>query len=721
MKESSSLGRFLLAFGLLTVFKSITYMPLNSLMMAAMAGLTVLIFDYAAKQRVILTLLLSVSAVTLWTPIAVFSPQLMPMMPMSAGVLSLKWLEFSIFKGQLAHGFFKELYDYVTIAEKTSFLHWHYLAALLMISLVALLWLAYKRGHQSRWFLGIMALTSLLWFLQVEISVAFGILFFAYAAERLTEHGKGLLFGMALPILVVAGALLATVMTPIDAINDYLAEFTSDSGWLRSELMSGGGTRGFDLGVAGYYPLENRLGGPIKPTKEMMFRITTTEKLYLRGRVKAIYQNNQWFSEDEPKGQLNLGQYLPQNTEKLSVKSYRIYDSQLKQTGVLSLLGTLSLDIPLSELAPMQGETMRFKGSVNDGHMKDYTVEGYGVSEGPSQSIYLELPNQYGGEVKRITDEITKGAKSDAEKATRIQNYLLSHFQYALAVEVPPEDKDFVTYFLTEAKQGYCVYFASAATVMNRLAGIPARYVEGFVTFDTYQRGRDQVITGERAHAWAEVYYDKQWHTLETTPTYARATVQTEEVIAVEDAPLPDATTGKQEDAMEQAVVPTQESSGLNLALIFIILGALLLILLVGAVALFKWRGYFNPYVSLMEDETLSPDARLTNRYVVLLLEGLCRHFDIKKAAYLSPGEILREIDEYAPDLGLNGLVEIVNQSLYDSNECDAQSLAAIKEAYWCLFERYYSFSEKASWLMRIAWKGRLRHGFYNEGTTPQH
>lgn len=42
-----------------------------------------------------------------------------------------------------------------------------------------------------------------------------------------------------------------------------------------------------------------------------------------------------------------------------------------------------------------------------------------------------------------------------------------------------------VSYFVLEAPEGYCVYFASAMAVMARIAGLPARYVEGYLAVPT--------------------------------------------------------------------------------------------------------------------------------------------------------------------------------------------------------------------------------------------
>ena len=66
-------------------------------------------------------------------------------------------------------------------------------------------------------------------------------------------------------------------------------------------------------------------------------------------------------------------------------------------------------------------------------------------------------------------------------------------------------------------KEGYCTYFASAMTVLCRMAGLPARYVEGFVA----QPGADgfAYVTGKDAHAWTEVYFEGfGWVPFDATP-----------------------------------------------------------------------------------------------------------------------------------------------------------------------------------------------------------
>ena len=124
-----------------------------------------------------------------------------------------------------------------------------------------------------------------------------------------------------------------------------------------------------------------------------------------------------------------------------------------------------------------------------------------------------------------------------------VKDYLSQNYTYNMFPGKVPENEDFVKYFLTESKEGYCTYFATAAVLMYRCAGIPARYVEGYVAADdTIKSGvpiqttqtrktSDNVQTEENvveyqvdlkdnaAHAWAEVYMDGYgWVTVEVTP-----------------------------------------------------------------------------------------------------------------------------------------------------------------------------------------------------------
>ena len=95
-----------------------------------------------------------------------------------------------------------------------------------------------------------------------------------------------------------------------------------------------------------------------------------------------------------------------------------------------------------------------------------------------------------------------------------------SSSRYSLFPRPIPNDEDFALYFLETAHSGYCIHFATAATLMLRALGVPARFTVGYmITIPPDQVGEVVVITDREAHAWVEVFYDNVgWLPLEVTP-----------------------------------------------------------------------------------------------------------------------------------------------------------------------------------------------------------
>lgn len=73
-----------------------------------------------------------------------------------------------------------------------------------------------------------------------------------------------------------------------------------------------------------------------------------------------------------------------------------------------------------------------------------------------------------------------------------------------------------VVSFLRDYKTGVCRHYASAATLLYRWLGIPARYVTGYTGLT--KAGEEVELKGKDAHAWVEVYVDGMgWVQIEVT------------------------------------------------------------------------------------------------------------------------------------------------------------------------------------------------------------
>ncbi len=100
----------------------------------------------------------------------------------------------------------------------------------------------------------------------------------------------------------------------------------------------------------------------------------------------------------------------------------------------------------------------------------------------------------------------------------QLQALLAEQCTYTLTPPTLPRGRDFAEYFLTESHSGYCVHFATAAVVLLRAAGIPARYAEGYCV-PVSTDGRWVNVPDYNAHAWVEVYWgDTGWLPVEVTP-----------------------------------------------------------------------------------------------------------------------------------------------------------------------------------------------------------
>lgn len=110
------------------------------------------------------------------------------------------------------------------------------------------------------------------------------------------------------------------------------------------------------------------------------------------------------------------------------------------------------------------------------------------------------------------------------EMTAFIKETLQADTSYTRTPGTTPINQDVIEYFLFESKRGYCMHYASAATLMYRLYGIPARYVTGYVVYpEDFTEQEDgtyaAAVTDYRKHAWVEIYQENLgWVPIEMTP-----------------------------------------------------------------------------------------------------------------------------------------------------------------------------------------------------------
>lgn len=150
---------------------------------------------------------------------------------------------------------------------------------------------------------------------------------------------------------------------------------------------------------------------------------------------------------------------------------------------------------------------------------------------------------------------------SFTEVTRAICSYLHETAVYSTAPGKTPEDRDFVEYFLTEQKKGYCVHFATAAAILYRMCGYPARYAEGYLMSESEPYAAMEVKNNQ-AHAWVEVYHDAVgWIPVEVTPGFYQETEPPVESSEETGGESSEESIEETKESREPAVKPSREQN----------------------------------------------------------------------------------------------------------------------------------------------------------------
>lgn len=249
----------------------------------------------------------------------------------------------------------------------------------------------------------------------------------------------------------------------------------------------------------------------------MELRSDHTGTVYLKGRDFDLYDGLSWQSD-------------PNRTESGAIPG----EFWLVSTGTLQVHTLIPFQqqfIPYYTIteAPAQG------GAVPNGEdLTDFTYSCYALRPGWERywaevylpgapdvdERYLELPPVTAALAKRLLKNAGMAEIGDTVSlALRIEQYVRQCAEYDLEPQtIPSGQEDFAIWFLTQADSGYCVHFATAATVLLRASGIPARYVEGYLS--QTQAGEISPVQEKAAHAWVEYYVNGVgWVVLDPTPS----------------------------------------------------------------------------------------------------------------------------------------------------------------------------------------------------------
>lgn len=251
-----------------------------------------------------------------------------------------------------------------------------------------------------------------------------------------------------------------------------------------------------------------------------------SDVLYLRGQSFDSYNGTSWIASDYSEGQQWISSYWPDKT-------------QLTPAGTVSISVRGYRSFRYMPYYPTGTDWMFqiHQGKLdNPDRLKSYSFDRaifnsnpYTTTKAPFLSHYLALPNrtlaaaldyleQSRANGWTVQEDLAAPVTSEVI-ANAIGRLVESSATYSLNTgRMPENEQDFAMWFLQNSETGYCVHFATAATVLLRAMDIPARYVTGYTCQSI--AGKRVTVTADKAHAWVE-YFDKEkdcWRILDPTP-----------------------------------------------------------------------------------------------------------------------------------------------------------------------------------------------------------
>lgn len=314
-------------------------------------------------------------------------------------------------------------------------------------------------------------------------------------------QGNRLALGIALPVMAVLGMLILAF--PKDQYVNRSGEVTryiADKAAKLTDFLPETGQMLFSPQEAA----RNRLdlstidGQDVQDIPVMKIQTDTSGTVYLRGQDYDIYTGTDW-------------QSTTGRTED--------FGGWGEITGRITVCTFAPHDLMYVPYFPGTG-TMLTEGKLpNEHHGLEYFWDIYSMGSASGQDALkdcLKLPDST---AEAAQDYLPQSEDSVSARAAKIRNRVRTSAAYDRRTPAMPSgERDFAIWFLSKSDTGYCVHFASAAVVLLRASGIPARYVTGYKAEAV--AGEEVVVTTHDAHAWAE-YFDADqgcWVILEATP-----------------------------------------------------------------------------------------------------------------------------------------------------------------------------------------------------------
>jgi hypothetical protein len=219
-------------------------------------------------------------------------------------------------------------------------------------------------------------------------------------------------------------------------------------------------------------------------------------------------------SEPNPFGQMTLLKSDQKSAIALSNSTVELSEDQYSGTVAKS-------NVRLPQARNIESVTIRIKHKLPELGFPDFSGTYQTVTNSGNDEVILKITRpEMGGSIERLSTankeqflkstaflnledtliikyakEITGKEMDPWKKAILIRNWVNKNMKFNPGIVMAPSEE------IIRNMEGTCVSFATITTTLCRAAGIPARYLMGYVYVDGIWGG----------HAWAEVYINNSW------------------------------------------------------------------------------------------------------------------------------------------------------------------------------------------------------------------
>lgn len=265
------------------------------------------------------------------------------------------------------------------------------------------------------------------------------------------------------------------------------------------------------------------------------------DKITEAGNIRSVGQGQDGNS-DINKQRINFGQFNEEGdinyngTVELTVVSHEKFEAEqlfLRQFIGNSFANNVWAGINMEDSSDRRGiyfeplETMEIKSVFDQEKFVPYAASRDALGQLMNMPVQKGWQDPVGtlavreGLAKRIRSTVLAGKEyaTVGEAVDIVKEYFGKEFTYTLQPGALQDGVDEVEWFMFSTKKGYCTHFSSAAIMIFRTMGIPARLAQGYM-LDGKQMITDKEVDvyDYDAHSWVEIKIEgKGWIPLDVT------------------------------------------------------------------------------------------------------------------------------------------------------------------------------------------------------------